>query len=115
MYPKPKKILVDGSDNMVVAHQLSDNYVEIVRMDQKFIITGNDFSVIASSPKHLNGKNVFTTITATNGKIDESDLTYRSEKPEDQPPEGKQFKLDDDGKQIIGADGKPELEDIPAE
>lgn len=115
MFEKPKKILVDGSETMVTAHQLSDNMIEIVRMDQKFIITGNDFSVMMSSPKHVNGKNVYTTVTATNGKIDESDIAYRPEKPEDQPPEGKQFKLDADGKKILDADGKPELEDIPTE
>lgn len=115
MYPKPKKILVPGSENMVVAHQVSDNMIELVRLDQKIIITGKDFSVMATSPKHVNGKNVYTTITATDGKIDEGELEYRAEKQEDQPPEGKQFKLDDKGEKILDADGKPELEDIPAE
>jgi len=115
MYEKPKKVLVSGSDNMVVAHQLSDNMVEIVRSDQKFIITGNDFSIMATSPKHLNGKNVYTTITATDGKVDEADLEYRAEKQEDQPPEGKQFKLDADGNKVVDADGKPEFEDKPTE
>ncbi len=115
MYEKPKKILVPGSDHMVVAHQTSDNMIELVRMDQKVIITGKDFSVIATSPKHVNGKFVYCTITATDGKIDVADLEYRAEKQPDQPPEGKQFKLDDDGNQILDADGKPELEDKPAE
>lgn len=115
MYEKPKKILVPGSDHMVVAHQVSDNMIELVRMDQKIIITGKDFSVMATSPKHVNGKNVYTTITATDGKIDQEELEYRAEKQEDQPPEGKQFKLDDDGNKILDADGKPEVEDIPAE
>jgi len=115
MYEKPKKVLVSGSENMVVAHQLSDNMIELVRLDQKIIITGKDFSVMATSPKHLNGKNVYTTITATEGVIDAADLEYRAEKPDEQPPEGKQFKLDADGKKILDADGKPEVEDMPAE
>ena len=115
MYDKPKKILVEGSDHMVTAHQLSDDMIEIVRMDQKFIITGKDFSVMATSPKHVNGKGVYTTIVATDGKIDDSELEYRAEKEEDTPPEGKQFKVDDKGEKVLDADGKPELEDKPAE
>lgn len=115
MYDKPKKILVAGSNGMVVAHQLSDNMIELVRLDQKIIITGKDFNVMATSPKHVDGQNVYTTITATDGVIDASEIEYKPEKQDDQPPEGKQFKLDDKGEKILDADGKPELEDKPAE
>lgn len=110
MYEKPKKILVQGSSGMVVAHQLSDNMIELVRLDQKIIITGKDFSVMATSPKHVDGKNVYTTITATDGKIDEADIEYKPEKPNDEPPAGKKFKLDDKGEKVLDDDGKPVLE-----
>lgn len=106
MYDKPKKILVSGSNSMVTAHQLSDNMVEIVRLDQKMIITGQDFSVMISSPKHVDGKNVYTTVSATAGKIDDSELEYKPEKPKD-PPDGKKQKLDDDGKPVVDDDGNP--------
>lgn len=106
MYEKPKKILVSGSDNMVVAHQLSDNMIELVRLDQKIIITGNDFSVMATSPKHLNGKSVYTTITATGGKIDTAELDYKPEKQRKQ-------KLDDQGEPVVDAEGNPVYEDDP--
>jgi len=115
MYEKPKKILNEESESLVTAHQVSDNMIELVRLDQKIIITGKDFSVMATSPKHINGKPVYTTITATDGKIDETDLKYRAEKAEDELPEGKQFKLDDAGEKILDSDGKPELEDKPTE
>lgn len=105
MYEKPKKILVDGSETMVTAHQLSDNMIEIVRMDQKFIITGKDFSVMMTSPKHVNGKNVYTTVTATDGKIDERDIAYRAEKPE------RKQKVDDDGNPVVDDDGNPVYDD----
>lgn len=107
MYEKPKKILVDGSDSMVVAHQLSDNMIEIVRMDQKFVITGKDVSIMATSPKHVNGKNVFTTITMTDGKVDEEELAYRPEKPKDE----RVPKLDDEGKPVLDDKGEPVYED----
>lgn len=110
MYEKPKKILVPGTSGQVVAHQLADNHIELVRQDQKIIITGNDFSVMATSPKHVDGKNVYTTITATDGKIDEDDIEYKPEKTEE-PPEGKKFKLDDDGEKVLDDEGQPVLED----
>lgn len=116
LYEKPKRILCADDSDFVAAHQLSDNMIEIKRLDQKMIITGDDFSVMVTSPTKANAsKERFTTITATNGKIDEDDLQYKADKPDDQPPEGKQFKLDDNGEKILDADGKPELEDAPAE
>ena len=112
LYEKPKKILCADDADFVAAHQLSDNMIEIKRLDQKMIITGDDFSVMVTSPTKANAaKERFTTITATNGKIDEDDLTYKDEQPNDQPPAGKKFKLDDDGNKILDADGNPELED----
>lgn len=115
LYEKPKRILCADDSNFVAAHQLSDDMIEIKRLDQKIIIMGGDFSVMVTSPTKANAdKEQFTTITATNGKIDSDDLTYKEEKPET-PPEGKQFVVDADGKQVLDADGKPTLEDIPAE
>ena len=116
MYDKPKKILCADNPNFVTAHQLSDNMIEIVRQDQKIIITGADFSVMVTSPTKSNSeKNQYTSIVATDGKIDESNLEYKAEKPDEQPPEGKQFKLDADGNKEKDADGKFIFEDKPAE
>ena len=108
MYDKAKQVLVDGASDLVTAHIKSDNMIEIKRLDQKFIITGNDFSVMATSPKQVNGKLVYTTITATDGKIDEADLQFRADKP----PEGKKAKLDADGKPELDENGEPVYEDI---
>jgi hypothetical protein len=112
LYDKPKQILVEGSTDLVTAHQKSDNMIELKRLDQKIIITGSDFSVMATSPKHVGGKYVYTTITATDGKIDSGDLNYREDK---QPPEGKQYKLNDKGEKELDDNGEPILEDKPAE
>lgn len=114
MFEKPKKILVDGSESMVVAHQTSESMLEIVRLDQKIIVDFSTNSVMMTSPKHVNGRSVYTTVTATNGKIDEADLTYRAER-EVTPPEGKQFKLDANGEKEKDADGNFVFEDKPAE
>lgn len=114
MYEKPKKILVDGSETMVVAHQTSDSMLEIVRLDQKIIVDFATNSVMMTSPKHVNGRNVYTTVTATNGKIDEGELSYRPEKTVE-PPEGKQFKLDENGEKVKDDDGNFVFEDKPAE
>jgi len=100
---------------MVVAHQLSDNMIELVRLDQKIIITGKDFSVMATSPKHVDGKNVYTSITATDGVIDASEIEYKADKPADTPPDGKKFKLDDKGEKVLDDEGKPVLEDADPE
>lgn len=112
MYEKPKKILCTDAPDQVVAHQLSDNMIELKRLDQKIIITGNDFSVMATSPKSVNGTPQYTTITATNGKIDEADLQYKEEKPV-VPPTGKRQKTDADGKPEFDANGAPVWEDDP--
>lgn len=115
LYEKPKKILCAENPKFVTAHQLSDNMIEIVRQDQKIIITGSDFSVMATDPTKANSdKHQYTSIIATNGVIDSSNLEYKADQ-EDQPPEGKQFKLDDEGKKVLDADGKPVLEDAPTE
>lgn len=105
MYEKPKKVLVAGSHDMVTAHQLSDSLLEIGRLDQKIMIDFSTQSVMVTSPKHLNGKTVYTTITATDGKIDDGELEYKAEKPK--APEGKKQKLDDDGKPVVDDDGNP--------
>jgi len=109
MYEKPKKILVAGSNDMVTAHQTSDNMIEISRLDQKIIVDFKTGSVMITSPKHLNGKSVWTTITATDGKIDEADLEYKPEKPV--APEGKKPKLDENGEPVVDDDGNPVYED----
>ena len=111
MYDKPKKILVSDSADQVVAHQLSDNMIELKRLDQKIIITGNDFSVMATSPKAINGQNPYTTITATDGKIDTTDIQYKPDAPT--PPAGKKQKLDDKGEPVIDEKGEPVYEDDP--
>lgn len=116
LYEKPKKILCAENPKFVTAHQLSDNMIEIVRQDQKIIITGSDFSVMATDPTKANSdKHQYTSIVATNGVIDSSDLEYKAEQPDDQPPEGKQFKLDANGEKEKDADGKFIFEDKPAE
>lgn len=109
MYEKPKKILVAGSNEMVTAHQLSDSLLEIGRLDQKIMVDFSTNSVMVTSPKHLNGKTVYTTITATDGKIDESELEYRAEKPK--APEGKKQKVDENGEPVVDDDGNPVYED----
>jgi hypothetical protein len=110
MYEKPKKILVAGASDMVTAYQLSDNMIEIGRLDQKIMIDFKTSSVMVTSPKHLNGKPVYTTITATDGKIDEADLEYKEEKPP-KAPDGKKQKVDENGEPVVDDDGNPVYED----
>lgn len=111
MYDKPKKILVSDSTDQVVAHQLSDNMIELKRLDQKIIITGKDFSVMATSPKSINGQNPYTTITVTDGTVDLGDIQYKEDAPT--PPAGKKQKVDDDGKPVVDDKGEPVYEDDP--
>ena len=105
MYEKPKKILVAGASDMVTAYQLSDSMIEIGRLDQKIMVDFATNSVMVTSPKHLNGKTVYTTITATDGKIDESELEYKPEKQK--APEGKVQKVDENGEPVVDDDGNP--------
>ena len=111
MYEKPKKILVSDSADQVVAHQLSDNMIELKRLDQKIIITGKDFSVMATSPKAINGQNPYTTITVTDGKVDQGEISYKPDAPT--PPVGKRQKVDAENKPEVDANGNPVWEDDP--
>jgi hypothetical protein len=111
MYDKPKKILVSDSADQVVAHQLSDNMIELKRLDQKIIITGTDFSVMATSPKSINGQHPYTTITVTDGKVDAGEISYKPDAP--QPPAGKKQKVDEKGEPVVDDKGEPVWEDDP--
>lgn len=114
MYEKPKKVLVAGSNEMVTAHVLSDSLLEVGRLDQKIMVDFSTQSVMITSPKHLNGKTVYTTITATDGKIDVDDLEFKAEKPK-APENNKKQKVDEHGKPVVDDDGNPVYEDESTE
>ena len=71
--------------DMVVAHQVSDKTFSLKRLDQSFTMTGDNWSPMATCPKHPEHQ---TSIVVTDGKVDASELRYKEEGGESDSGEG---------------------------
>ena len=86
-----KRILCSNPDcGGVFAHQLGSRTIDIVRGKQQFTVTGNNFSVTGTcgqfnsqTRKECLTKNA---LIVEDGKLDESDIQYKSDSPPDPPP-----------------------------
>ncbi len=60
----------------IIAHQISDKTFELKRTDQMVTMTGNHWLSLATCPKNPAHQ---TSIVASEGKVDTSELRYREE------------------------------------
>ena len=65
----------------VFAHQLSERSIEIGRNGQKFLMTGLNWTVFGT----CQWCNQRTSISCDNGKIDETELSYKVEAKPNEP------------------------------
>ena len=80
-----KKILCsDPNCDTVLAHQLTDKTVELKRLDQMTTATGENWSLLATCPKHPEHK---TSLVVNDGKLDDSELRFKEEQKEDSEDE----------------------------
>jgi hypothetical protein len=75
-----KKILCSKEGcSGVFAHQLSPRSIEIGRNNQKFLMTGLNWTMFGT----CNWCSSRTSVTCENGKINEDELRYKEEEPVD--------------------------------
>jgi len=87
-----RKIL-SSDENGIFAIAISDKTIEIKRRDQKFTITGNDFSLVGTS----RGSDKATVLTVKEGKLDESTVKFANDEDvDDETGELKPKKEDDE-------------------
>jgi hypothetical protein len=91
-----KKILCsDANCDNVIAHQLTDKTVELKRLDQMTTATGDNWSLLATCPKHPEHK---TSLVVNAGKLDESELRYK-DADKNEEDDDKSGDADDDNKE----------------
>ena len=72
-----KKIqCADPNCDGVIAHQISEKTIELKRLDQGVVMTGNSWSSMATCPKNPKHQ---TAIVVNDGKVDASELRYKDE------------------------------------
>ncbi len=86
-----RKIL-SSDGRAIFAIAVSDKTIEIKRRDQKFTITGNDFSVVGTS----RNSNKATMLIVKEGKIDDTQVKFAKDEDVDEETGDLKENKDDD-------------------
>lgn len=66
----------DPNCDGIIAHQITDKTFELKRTDQTVMMTGGNWSTMATCPRNSKHQ---TSIVVTDGQVDASQLRYKEE------------------------------------